>query len=280
MEADAIYMYSDFRQFLKDHYQYHKASTRGYSFRSFARAAGFTSPNFIKLVMDGEKNLTQESALQLAQAMGLDAKATAYFQELVRFAQARDMESKRQAMERMEDFRRRNHPEDLVDADAAYLRHWHLPVLREMTALPDFDEDPAWIARRLAFPLPAKEIRSALEFLETQGFLKRDAKGRLQRKERTLSTGDLARKPLLGAAAREYHLQMAGLARQAVFQMPKESRSVSNTTLSLSREGYATALKRIEALRMELLEFASQDTGAQDVHQLSVTLFPLTRVGR
>jgi uncharacterized protein (TIGR02147 family) len=228
--------------------------------------------------MDGEKNLTQESAARLSEAMGLDASATAYFLELVRFDQAKDLESKRQALERMDGFRRRASPDDaLEDADAAYLRHWYLPVLREMTALPDFHEDPAWIARRVAFPLPAKTIRDSLDFLETHGFLRRDAKRRLRRSERTLATGDMARKPLLGTAAREYHLQMADLAKQAIFQMPKESRSTSNTTVSLSREGYAKAVKRIEAMRKDLLKMAAEDKGEHDLHQLSITLFPLTR---
>jgi uncharacterized protein (TIGR02147 family) len=277
MEKGEIYRYSDFRQALKDHYAFHKQHTRGYSFRSFSKAAGFSSPNFIKLVMMGEKNLTEESAGRLAKGMGLEGAEAEYFVDLVRFGQAKDLDAKSMAMERMEKARRKQSIGGLEDADAAYLREWYLPVLREMTALPDFEEDADWIAGRMTFPVPLKDVREGLAFLEAQGFLKRDDDGRLQRKDRVLSSGDLSSKPVLAAAAREYHVQMAELAKQAVFAWPKEARSVSNTTLSLSRKGYELALTRIEAMRSELLDLAARETGATELHQLSVVLFPLTR---
>jgi uncharacterized protein (TIGR02147 family) len=277
MESNALFQYSDFRAWLRDFYEHHKRHTPGYSFRSFSKAAGFSSPNFIKLVMEGKKNLTAESALKLAQAMDLDAEASAYFQDLVQFAQAKTLETKRHYLERIDQRHRRNQPAGLENADADYLQHWYLPALREMTALPDFQEDPQWIARRLVFPVQARAIREALRFLEDNGFVHRDAKHRLRPKERTLATGDMASKKALAAAARGYHLQMAELARNAVFQLPKEARSVANTTLSLSRKGYETALRRIEALRFELLELAASEPGTRDVFQLNVNLFPLTR---
>jgi uncharacterized protein (TIGR02147 family) len=277
MEASAIFSYSDFRAWLRDFYAHHKRHTPGYSFRSFSKAAGFSSPNFIKLVMEGKKNLTSESALKLAGAMELDAEASAYFQDLVQFGQAKSLETKRQYLERIDQRHRRNQPAGLENADAAYLRHWYLPAIREMTALPGFREDPQWIARRLVFPVPVREIRDAMKFLEDNGFLHRDGKNKLGPKERTLATGDMAAKKTLAMAARGYHLQMAELARNAVFHLPKDQRSVANTTLTLSRKGYETALKRIEALRFELLELAASESGTRDVFQLNVNLFPLTR---
>ncbi|MEO6096949.1 MAG: TIGR02147 family protein [Fibrobacteria bacterium] len=276
MEKGVIYQYSDFRQFLRDHYAFHKRHTRGYSYRAFSKAAGFSSPNFIKLVMMGEKNLTGESAVQLARGMKLDSDAAEYFLDLVRFGQAKNLDAKRLALERIEQSRRRQAVGKLTEGDVAYLREWYLPVLREMTALPDFQEDADWIARRLSFPVPLKEIRSGMEYLETQGFLKRDGNGRLLRKERVLASGDMSGKPGLEAMARQYHVQMAELAKQAVFQWPKEKRSVSNTTLSLSRRGYELALERIESMRADLLDLAARETGATELHQLSMILFPLT----
>jgi uncharacterized protein (TIGR02147 family) len=277
MDKGAIYLYSDFRLFLKDHYAFHKQHTRGYSFRAFSKAAGFSSPNFIKLIMMGEKNLTEESAAQLGRGMALDANAAEYFQDLVRFGQAKDVNAKRLALERIEQARRRQSIGELAEGDAAYLREWYLPVLRELTALPDFQADAAWIAKRLSFPVPPKAIRSGLEYLEAHGFLERDGDGRLHRKERVLASGDLSGKPALEAMARHYHVQMAELAKQAVFQWPKEKRSVSNTTLSLPRAGYELALKRMEALRTELLDLAARETGAAELHQLTMILFPLTQ---
>jgi uncharacterized protein (TIGR02147 family) len=228
--------------------------------------------------MEGKKNLTGESAGRLAQAMGLSGDEAAHFLDLVRFGQAKDVETRGRALESLEARRRNDGTSLLEEGDAAYLSHWYLPVIRELAALRDFSEDPAWIAHRLGFPVPAKEIRAALEFLERKGYLaRRGAKaGRLVPRDATLSTGEMD-PGLLARSARAYHLQMAELARQAIFTLPPERRSVTNTTLSLSAAGYARALARIEALRKELLELAAKDSDPAGLYQVNVNLFPLTR---
>lgn len=295
---DPISAYTDFRAYLRDFYADRKKRTRRFSFRAFAGAAGFVSPNFILQVMEGKKNLTAESAARLAQAMELGEEDAAYFLDLVRFGQAKDVAERGRALESLEARRRRDGPAILGEDDAAYLAHWYLPVIRELAALPDFSEDPAWIARRLAFPVPAKEIRAALGFLERKGYLERTGtdgartsgkveagKGRrkpgkagtrrLVPREKALAANAIA-PGSLARAARAYHLQMAELGRQAIFNLPAERRSVANTTLSLSAAGYARAVERIEALRAELLDMAARDGGASGLYQLHVNLFPLT----
>lgn len=276
---ESIFGYTDFRRYLRDFYTGRKASARRFSFRAFAQAAGFSSPNFILQVMEGKKNLAGDSAERLAEAMGLKGEAAAHFLDLVRFGQAKDVEARSRALESLEARQRRDGPTLLADDDAAYLSHWYLPVIRELAALPDFSEDPAWISRRLGFPVPAKDIRAALDFLERKGYLARVAQEgteRLVPKEATLATGDMD-PGALARAARAYHLQMAELARQAIFKLPPDRRLVANTTLSLSAEGYALALKRIEALRTELLASAAGDPAPTALYQLNVNLFPLTQ---
>jgi uncharacterized protein (TIGR02147 family) len=274
-DLGSIFAYADFRRYLRDFYTDRKSRVARFSFRAFARAAGFASPNFILMVMEGKKNLTEESAARLAEAMGLPEEEAAHFQDLVRFGQAKDVATRGRVLESLDARQRRAGPALLGDDDAAYLAHWHLPVIRELAALPDFSEDPAWIARRLVFPVSPKDIREALGFLERKGYLARDD-GRLVPRDATLSAGGMGAGEL-ARAARAYHLQMAELARQAIFTLPKEGRSVTNTTLSLSADGYARALERIAALRAELLALAAGDSSPEALYQLNVNLFPLTK---
>jgi hypothetical protein len=56
------YMVKSFREFLFIRYAYLKAALpKGFSYRDFSRRAGFGSPNYLKLVMDGDRNLAPES---------------------------------------------------------------------------------------------------------------------------------------------------------------------------------------------------------------------------
>ena len=56
-----LFRYDDYRKFLKDWYNNAKASRGSFSFRTFSKRAGFKSTNIFKLVMDGDRNLTEES---------------------------------------------------------------------------------------------------------------------------------------------------------------------------------------------------------------------------
>ena len=57
----SVFEYLDYRTFLRDHYTASKQLKPQYSFRYFSRRAGLSSSNFLKLVMDGKRNLGAET---------------------------------------------------------------------------------------------------------------------------------------------------------------------------------------------------------------------------
>jgi uncharacterized protein (TIGR02147 family) len=61
-----VFEYLDYRAFLRDIYLAKKAERRGFSFRAFSRRANLRSPNYLKLVMDGERNLSRAMAERFA----------------------------------------------------------------------------------------------------------------------------------------------------------------------------------------------------------------------
>ncbi len=80
----AVFEYSDFRRYLCDYYlQRKKSSSSGYSYERFAQDAGFQSPNFFQLVIDGKRNLTLETLHQTADALGFEGMERDYFEALV-----------------------------------------------------------------------------------------------------------------------------------------------------------------------------------------------------
>ena len=53
--------HTDYRAYLREMVTYLKASRPQFSYRYFSRIAGFTSPNFLKLVAEGQRNLTPDA---------------------------------------------------------------------------------------------------------------------------------------------------------------------------------------------------------------------------
>jgi hypothetical protein len=58
------------------------------------RAAGLGAPNYLKLVIDGKRNLSSDMAERFARACRLNADGTEYFRTLVAFNQASTDEEK------------------------------------------------------------------------------------------------------------------------------------------------------------------------------------------
>jgi uncharacterized protein (TIGR02147 family) len=272
-----IFLYSDYRQFLKDYYTAKKNGLSKYSYKLFSETIGFSSASFLKLVIDGKKNLTKESVLKIARGLKLNKKASESFETIVFFNQAKTVEDKTWFLEKLDKFRKRNSPEKLLPKEYEYLKEWYHCVIREMVDFPDFVESAEYIRKKLFYTVKPEEIASSLAFLVETGFLVRDGSGKLRKRDKTIATGEISDQEALGTIARAAHLAMIGLAKRAVSTLSKDKRNVTNTALCLSKERYAIALKRTEQLRMELLELAASDTNADQVFILNTNLFPLTK---
>ena len=111
-----IYDYSDYRQFLKDYYESHKAVNPNFSFRYLAQKAGINSSGYYKLVIDGKRNLTRATILKTCAALKLDDREAEYFENLVLFNHARVVEPYEMPEGTRVEVRLRGFSEDDVDS--------------------------------------------------------------------------------------------------------------------------------------------------------------------
>lgn len=269
----SVFDYLDHRAFLRDYYRERKA-TRGLSFRGFSRRAGLRSPNYLKLVIDGERNLSDEMAERFAKALGLTGDSAAYFTTLVRFAQASSTKERSEAYGKLTGFRRYRSARPLAAAEALYHSTWYLPAVRELAARADFREDPRWIGGMLWPSIPPADAQRALETLLTLGLLVRNAKGRIEQAEPLVSTGPEVRSVHIAS----YHRAMLERAGGAIDDVPRELRDISSLTLCLGADGLRRLKERVQNFRRELLELSGLETDPTQVVQLNFQLFPLSRV--
>src|SRR5690606_15068323 len=129
------------------------------------RDAGLGAPNYLKLVIEGKRNLTGEMAARFAAACALNQEGVAYFCALVQFNQANDLDERNRAHARLRAFRRYRKSQKLDMAEAAYHSTWYLPAIRELVLSADFKEDPEWIARLLRPQIKPSEVSQALRIL-------------------------------------------------------------------------------------------------------------------
>jgi len=266
-----VYRYLDYRAFLRDAYRDRKQHQRGFSYRWFSRRAGLSSPNFLKLVIDGKRNLTVASARRFAAAFDLNVTETAFFCDLVAFNQARSPAEKNEYYERIRASRRHREVRALDHHEFDYFSRWYYPAVRELVACKGFRDDPAWIARRLVPPITPAQARHALELLTKLGLLRRDADGTLRQGEMLVSTGPEVRSLAVG----NFHRQMMERAAASIELVAREERDISGLTVALSDEACRRFKQRIVELRAELLQLSAAETEATRVVQLNFQLFPL-----
>lgn len=273
-----VFSYRDYRHFLADSYRIRKNSEYGFSFRSFARRVGSAAPNYLKLVMDGQRNLTPQMAARFASALGLKNESADYFCDLVAFNQASSTLERERSYQRLARHRRYKKAFRLDAAHAEYHSEWYIPAIRELVGCAGFREDPKWIARRLKPSISARQAEQALKVLLRLGLVVRDGHGKLRYQEPVLTTGD---DQPLGHHIATFHRTMMERAAESLDTCGREEREIAGLTLSLS-EAQVKKLKRtLYRFRQELLQAAIDAAESETptrVVQVNFQMFPLTEL--
>jgi uncharacterized protein (TIGR02147 family) len=271
-ELPSVFEYTDYRQFLKDHYEARKAQDKKYSFRFFARRAGLSSSNFLKLVMDGKRNLGATTISKFVKALKLEPEEAGFFADLVAFDQAETLAERNRAFERVAANRRFRKARRLEGPLFRYLTRWYYPAVRELAGRADFKEDPSWIAKQLTPKITVTQARSALRTLQELGLLVADESGRLVRGETSLTTGHEVRSVVIPA----YHRQMIERAADALEAVSPDERDVSALTVCIKASSLGELKHKIHRFREEMLDRCDREDDPEQVYQLCIQLFPLS----
>lgn len=269
-----VFKFRDYREFLTAFYAAKKPS--GLSYRAFAKAAGGGAPNYLKLVIEGKRNLSASMALRYAKACRLNEDATRYFETLVAFNQAKSDEARNALHERLLGFARFRTSQPLALAQKDYHSSWYIPAIRELVACEGFVEDPKWIASAMVPSISVKQATQALEVLQRLELTERDESGRLRQTCRAVATGEHAP----GLHIRNYHTEMIQGGLRALHELPTEERYISALTLSVGPRTLEEVRKRTLAYRQDLVALCDADPKPEQVVQLNLQLFPLSRSGK
>ena len=265
--------YSSYRVFIRDYYAERKIRS-GFTWRDFAKAAGYSSPVFLKLVCDGKTNLSEAGVERVASAMGLVGVDLQYFRLLVQFNQEKDSSTQKQVYAEMRKLSK-EYSFALVGEDQYdYYDSWVNPVLREMAPRLN-GATPAQMAGEIVFDTDAAQVKKSLKLLQQNGLLKKDDQGNFSQGNLSVTTGNL---DVASLAVREMHRQMGELAVKSLDQVPVKERNVSGLTIGISQEAFERISHEIADFRRRISAIVMEDSGEERVYRLNVQLFPLTKL--
>lgn len=266
-----IYKYYDYREYMRAFYEERKRVS-AFSWREFSRRAGFSSPNYMKVVCDGKSRLSRAGVMQVAAAMDLVGFERDYFAKMVEFTEAKDELTKKKILAAMQTLARENKVR-VLDGDAyAYLESWLHPVMREL--LPMHPESkPLELARMCIPDVSAEDVRKSSEFLMHSGFLKKE-RGRYEQTEKVVTSSA----EIMPLAIRSMHRQMAQFAHEAVDCVAANERSFSGVTMSISKESFNRIVEEMEVFRKKIVSIASNERDGDRVYRLNLQFFPMTKL--
>ena len=284
--APKLSVFTDYRLFLKAFYKFKRAqsknSLRPYSYATFAAAADIKSPNYLRLVIDGQRNITSEMARKFARASALNKDETEEFIALVEFTQAQEPIERNRYLKVLADIRvQQQLKRGEINADTwEKVPSWVTWVLYSMADQKDtsFEINDLFLTMRgKARP---EEISRSLKRLIEAGELVQDAETGEVRRGRELMSGS---ENIPIALVRKLQSELIYLGLESLFQDVPQDREFGTQTLSLTESEF-------EQLKFELRQFRkrwTKDTSVNRmkakgdrVFQMNIQLFPVTVPGR
>lgn len=282
LELPRLGVYTDYRDYLKDFYEYKRAQTksalRPYSYATFAAAADIKSPNYLKLIIDGQRNLSREMAMKFARALSLSREECDEFIALVEYTQAIEPLERNRYLKVLSDLRvRQQLKSGEINAETwEKVPSWVTWVLYALAEQKNVRFEPEALFEHMRGKARLEDIRRSLEKLFASGELVRNPDTGEVTKGRELMSGS---ENVPVALVRKLQAELIYLGLESLFQDEPQDREIGAQTLSLTAEEF-------ELLKFELRQFrkrwlkdvsvARKVSKGDRVFQLNIQLFPVS----
>lgn len=149
---------------------------------------------------------------------------------------------------------------------------WYVLVIKVLISLPDFQEDPIWIHKKLRKKVSVAQIKRSINLLIDNGIVSRDTNtGKLVVNfNRTETTHDIP-----SEAIRANHLGMINLAKESVEEQTLDQRQLNSLCLQFDKSKLPEAKEFLLNFVKEFNEKYKSDTSTS-IYQLNLQLFEHT----
>lgn len=272
MNTPNLFHYTDYRVFLKDYYSHQKIVNHKYSHRFFALKAGIRSSGFFSDVLSGRRNLTTVLIMKFGAALKLKPKDMDYFENLVRFNQAKNLAEKSRFYEKMLAFQNVK-AEVLSKHQHEFYSKWYYSAIRELINFIRFKDDFKGLARKLNPSVTPSNAKKAVKILEKLNLIKKGPDGVYRQTSAIITTG----KEFRSVNVANFQQATMDLAKEAIDRHPRETRDISTLTVTLSGDGFNTVKNEIDGMRKKILSIARAESKPDRVYQINFQVFPLSK---
>jgi uncharacterized protein (TIGR02147 family) len=267
---EQIFIYDDYRLFLKDYFEEQKRLKSCFSHRYFVEKAGLSSPSFVLDILNGRYNLTMKTLPRILKGLGLNGKKARYFENLVWFNQTRKEAEKEAYRRKLSALRKTSRFYSLGMKHWKYFEDHSYALIRELAAYAP-NRSPRELGAICVPPIPAHRVKEILAELCEMGLLIARPDGGYEQSRPALST-----KTAPASLSRAYRHRILRMGIRAAEAMTAEQRYCAHTTLSMSKKSFTEAMAILDEARERIINLALNDQEVEKVTCLILQHFPFT----
>jgi uncharacterized protein (TIGR02147 family) len=269
MKTSSIYQFLDYRDFLRLKIAEIRKE-RWYSERAFAKKARFSSPSFLKMVLDGKRNLSPQSAQRIAKILGLNTNEAKFFALLVRLSLVKTEDERERIFRSLAEFKKFSQIRRIDLDQLSYFSNWKWVALKEALSTPYWQSQSidAWAS---ALDCPSKEVIEIIQGLERLGFVAKNESGHYTAKSEALQTPRQIRSLIV----RNFHKEMLSKAQDALCSVDVEQRDVGGLTIALTPEDFKELKEALFNFQARVNTKYSESKTARNIYQFNFQVFPL-----
>ena len=281
----ALSEYMDYRLFLADFYRAKKALTRmsirPYSYAIFSAAADIKSPNYLKMIIEGKRNLSMDMVSKFAKACAFNKAQTDEFKLLVIFNQSEDPADRNYALKQLSEYRvdQKLKQGELDRKVFEKVPNWIGWIIYALVDQEGVTFETSQLKDLLRGKASESEINDALENLIRSGELVRDPQTQKIAKGKPTE----APEEIPSALVRKLQMQLMYLGLESLYQDNATEREFGSLTLSLTEKEFEEIKFKLRQMRKSLHKenaIARMSAKGERVYQLNLQLFPVSNAAK
>ncbi len=281
IEAPDLGNYLDYRLYLADYYKYRRQISardiRPYNYSVFSAAADIKSPNYLKMIIEGKRNLSDDMISKFARAMSFNKDLTEEFRLLVNFSQSSDPGERNMFLKALNEYRVASKlKRGEIDKKAfEKIPNWITWILYAMIDQQDVKFTAEHIHELLRGKARFEDIEAAIVKLVESGEITIDENGTAKKARTLMDSADEV--PV--ALVRKLQTELIYLGLESLFRDSPVEREFGTATLSLTKAEFEDLRFNLRKFRKDIqknVSVARSTAPGERVYQLNLQLFPVT----
>lgn len=271
-ETPNVFEFNNYREYLRQYYDFHKEKSATFSYRSFARRAGLNTSDYLKKVIDGKRPITEKKLAPFLRGLKLKGDKAKYFKLMVALEREENPAEQSIILNKMKRLKRAQLKSELDQTHYTLFSHWHAIAIRELVLLPDFEPTPEYVVKKLRRKITRAQAESVLQKLIELGYIQH-IDGKWQQSEPMITSSD----GIVSEAICHVHREMLEITIDSIAKDPIESRSNNALVAAVSKEKLPQLKEKLITFRKELNAFLTEEESqADDVIQVIIHMTHLT----